>query len=133
MEGRPPLGYDAVDRKLLINPVEAETVRDIFRRYLELGSVVRLVGDLTGAAIESKRWLSRRGEMLGGGALGRGALYHLLVNEVYPHWDAGDAQRVSRPSNSRISGTILGAMSALEIQRDWVVDAAGIEPATLRV
>ncbi len=35
MGGVPPLGYDAEGRTLVINPGEAETVRAIFRRYLE--------------------------------------------------------------------------------------------------
>ena len=36
--GTVPLGYDAKDKKLVINKAEAETVRYIFRRYLELKS-----------------------------------------------------------------------------------------------
>ena len=40
MGGLVPLGYDIViDRRLLVNQTEAQTVREIFRRYLELGSV----------------------------------------------------------------------------------------------
>jgi DNA invertase Pin-like site-specific DNA recombinase len=83
MGGRPPLGYDGVDRKLVINLVEAETVRLIFHRYLELGSVIQLQTDLIARGVESKRWTGRDGQPLGGGHLGRGALYHLLSNEVY--------------------------------------------------
>ena len=36
MGGTVPLGYLAVDRKLLIDPQAANTVRTIFARYLEL-------------------------------------------------------------------------------------------------
>ena len=39
MGGNVALGYDAVDRKLVVNLEEASTVRMIFRRYLESGSV----------------------------------------------------------------------------------------------
>ena len=42
MGGRVPLGYDAVDRKLVVNEQEAETVRHIVRRYLEVGTVPAL-------------------------------------------------------------------------------------------
>src|SRR6201994_3277870 len=35
MGGRPPLGYDGVERRLVINLEEAKTVRHIFKRYLE--------------------------------------------------------------------------------------------------
>ena len=84
MGGRPPLGYDAGDdRRLVINPVEADTVRHIFSRYLELGSVSSTQTDLVASGIESKRWVGRSGEALGGGNLGRGAIYHLLANPVY--------------------------------------------------
>src|SRR5437660_7540399 len=37
MGGNPPLGYEVCERKLVINPAEAETVRRIFALYLELG------------------------------------------------------------------------------------------------
>jgi hypothetical protein len=39
MGGTVPLGYDVKGRKLIVNPAEAETVRLIYRRYLELGCV----------------------------------------------------------------------------------------------
>src|SRR5437016_1678723 len=39
MGGLTPLGYATKDRKLVAVPEEAETVRLIFRRYQELGSV----------------------------------------------------------------------------------------------
>jgi DNA invertase Pin-like site-specific DNA recombinase len=37
--GMPPLGYEARDRRLVVVDSEAETVRCIFRRYAELGSI----------------------------------------------------------------------------------------------
>src|SRR5258705_10679318 len=46
MGGNPPLGYDIVSRKLLVNAAEAEAVRLIFQRYLDLGSVRALRDDL---------------------------------------------------------------------------------------
>ena len=39
MGGTVPLGYDVRERKLVVNAAEADTVRLIFRRYAELGSV----------------------------------------------------------------------------------------------
>jgi DNA invertase Pin-like site-specific DNA recombinase len=41
MGGNVPLGYDANERTLVINPAEAETVRCIFALYRELGCVRR--------------------------------------------------------------------------------------------
>ncbi len=49
MGGNVPLGYDVKDRKLIVSEPEASTVRLIFRRYAELGSVSLLrAGMLTG-------------------------------------------------------------------------------------
>src|SRR6266853_964311 len=59
MGGMVPLGYDAKDRKLVVNQTEAETVREIFRRYLELGSVRLLMEDLNHRGIRSKVWVTR--------------------------------------------------------------------------
>src|SRR5260370_8597742 len=42
MGGNTPLGYDVRDRKLVVNPQEAETVRRLFALYLQPGCV-RLV------------------------------------------------------------------------------------------
>ena len=39
MGGLPSLGYDVDDRKLVVNAAEAETVRHIYRRDAEIGSV----------------------------------------------------------------------------------------------
>src|ERR1700678_2541414 len=46
MGGFVPLGYDICDRRIVIEKVEAETVRYIFRRYQELGCVRLLKEDL---------------------------------------------------------------------------------------
>src|SRR5438477_3060589 len=42
MGGNVPLGYDASERTLFINPADAETVRRIFALYRELGCVRRV-------------------------------------------------------------------------------------------
>ncbi|MFG1373708.1 recombinase family protein [Xanthobacter oligotrophicus] len=83
MGGRPPLGYEVRDRKLEIVEVETQTVRYIFERYAELGSVLELGEELAAAGISAKRHVSAAGNVTGGGQLGRGALYHLLQNRLY--------------------------------------------------
>ena len=57
--------------------------RDIFQRYLELGSVRLLKDDLDRRGIISKIRLSKNGNRSGGTAFSRGALYELLSNPVY--------------------------------------------------
>jgi site-specific DNA recombinase len=86
MGGLPPLGYDAPEsseRILRVNAEEAEVVRSIFERYLELRSVHALVHDLAERGIVSKRRITREGRSTGGQPLTRGALFHLLRNRIY--------------------------------------------------
>ena len=79
MGGLPPLGYDVKDRALVINDGEAETVRMIFRRYLDLGCVRALKAELDASGVVSKR----RANGSGGQPISRGALHALLRNPVY--------------------------------------------------
>lgn len=73
MGGSVPLGYEVKERKLLIRPKDAKTVRHIFQRYLELGCVRRLQNDITEQGIRS----------LKGHVISRGTLYKMLSNPVY--------------------------------------------------
>lgn len=81
MGGPVPLGYTARDRKLLIVPSEAATVKHIFRLYLELPSVRALKERLDAEGIVTKVQHGRQG-IKGGVPFGRGGLYHLLANPI---------------------------------------------------
>jgi site-specific DNA recombinase len=83
MGGLVPIGYDVHERRLVVNQPEAETVREIFRRYLELGSVRLLMEDLNGRGIRSKVRISKNGNQSGGNRFYRGALYEMLSNPIY--------------------------------------------------
>ena len=86
MGGIPPLGYDPPtngSRTLKVNETEAERVRLIFLRYLELGSVHALQRDLKVRRIHSKLHITTKGRRMGGLPFSRGALFHLLRNRVY--------------------------------------------------
>jgi site-specific DNA recombinase len=83
MGGLVPLGYDVIDRRLVVNQSEAETVQEIFRRYLELGSVRLLMEDLNRRGIRSKVRIAKNSRKSGGNQFFRGALYVLLSNPIY--------------------------------------------------
>jgi DNA invertase Pin-like site-specific DNA recombinase len=83
MGGNVPLGYDVKDRKLIVNETEAATVRMVFRRYAELGSVSLLEAELGRDGIVSKRREGAGGALSGGKRLSRGALYLMLQNRLY--------------------------------------------------
>jgi site-specific DNA recombinase len=81
--GNLPLGYEMKDGKIAIIEEEAELVRSIFRRYLELGSVNELLRDLRERNIRTKTRLLSTGATRGGIPFGRGTLYYLLSNHFY--------------------------------------------------
>ncbi len=83
MGGLVPIGYDVIDRRLQVNQTEAETVREIFRRYLELGSVRLLMENLNRRGLRSKVRVAKNGKRSGGNLFFRGALYELLSNPIY--------------------------------------------------
>jgi hypothetical protein len=83
MGGNIPLGYINRDKKLVIVPEEAEQVRWMFKRYLELGSVGRLLEDMNRLGIRTRHQTLSSGERRGGGAYGKGALVYLLRNRCY--------------------------------------------------
>lgn len=83
MGGVPPLGYMPDGRTLKIEPAEAELVRDIYRRYLDLGCVASVVRELAKRGLRSKRWTTSKGRVIGGCVFGKGQVRHLLQNRLY--------------------------------------------------
>jgi site-specific DNA recombinase len=83
MGGVVPLGYDAVDRKLVPNEAEAETVRTIFRLYLDLGTVKKVVEESGRLGLVTKRRIRTDGRVMGGQPFARGHLHQLLTNPIY--------------------------------------------------
>jgi site-specific DNA recombinase len=83
MGGNVPLGYDVKDRKLIVNEPEAATVRLIFKRYAELGSVALLKAELDRLGLVSKRREGAGGRLAGGQRFSRGALSLMLQNRTY--------------------------------------------------
>lgn len=73
MGGFVPLGYDVKDRKLVVNKCEAATVRRIFERFTQLGSVTELVRELRQEGVRGKR----------GRLIDKGYVYQLFRNRTY--------------------------------------------------
>ncbi|HIF51319.1 MAG TPA: recombinase family protein [Thiotrichaceae bacterium] len=82
MGGVVPLGYDVIDKKLVVNNVEAKIVKHIYERYIKLGTVRKLKEELDAEGYLSKQ--RKKDQCRGGGKpFGRGALYALLKNPLY--------------------------------------------------
>ena len=78
-----PLGYASVGKKLVVVPEDAETVRTMFRLYLECGSIGALAEELGRRNIVSKQRTFASGRTRGGGRYSVGALAHFLKNRFY--------------------------------------------------
>lgn len=73
MSGRPPLGYTKEDKKLVVEENEAQKVKLIFDKYLELKSVPKLI-----------EWLRKENiHTRSDKEFYKGELYHMLSNKVY--------------------------------------------------
>ena len=73
MGGFVPMGYDAINRKLVVNEPEAATVRMIFERFVEVGSATLLAKECSAKSLRNKR----------GALIDKGFIYKLLNNRVY--------------------------------------------------
>jgi recombinase len=76
-------GYQARDKKLIINKVEAETVRTTFRLYFELKSFGKLVAELDRRGIVTKRRSTKGAKYNGGIPFTYGPLSYFLRNRIY--------------------------------------------------
>lgn len=83
MGGMVPLGYDIVDRKLVVKEPEAEQVRTIYRRYLEFGGVAKLAEALKAEGFRTRVRTAKGGTSYGGCSPSNGALFKILTNPIY--------------------------------------------------
>ena len=83
MGGNPPLGYNIVDRRLVVNESERRLVVDIFEGFVRTNSATRLVRELRERGAVGKRWVSTRGNEIGGRLLDKGSVHRVLTNRVY--------------------------------------------------
>src|SRR5437899_2569008 len=81
--GNVPLGYDASERSLAVNPAEAETVRCIFALYRELGCVRRVKEEADRLGLRTRHSTTASGTERSGRSFSRGHIYHLLSNPIY--------------------------------------------------
>jgi DNA invertase Pin-like site-specific DNA recombinase len=81
--GPAPYGYDLSRRRLHVNPDEAERVKWVFERYLEVGNLTQVFREARGSGMRSKRWRTRAGHFSGGGPLTKSLINHILGNPIY--------------------------------------------------
>jgi len=83
MHGICPLGYDVVDRRLVVNEKEAEQVRTIFRRFVELGSILKVVQEVRVRGWCNKTWTTKAGTVRPGKLHDKSSIHGMLHCRTY--------------------------------------------------
>ena len=82
MGGTVPLGYDVIDRKLVVNQREADSLRAIFAAFVRIKSVQGTLRWARRQGLKTKL-RQREGKSVGGKAFEYGSLRCLLSNRLY--------------------------------------------------
>ena len=83
MGGVPSIGYDVVNRQLVVNEAEAAVVRRIFAEMLTIGSPTQIAANLTAEGITTKAWTTQEGQTRSGTRIDKKYLHKLLRNRIY--------------------------------------------------
>ncbi|MBI5244526.1 MAG: recombinase family protein, partial [Elusimicrobia bacterium] len=81
--GLPPLGYDIKDKLLVVNPQEAELVREIFGLYLRHKSTLVVAKELNRLNYRRKTYKAQDGRLLGGKPFDPDTVCGILRRKVY--------------------------------------------------
>jgi site-specific DNA recombinase len=81
--GTVPLGYDCVDKKLIVNKQEAELVKKIFKYYLAEPSTAKVMNRLNNEGYRTKKRISKDGKNAGGGLFTKETIKRLLRSKLY--------------------------------------------------
>jgi site-specific DNA recombinase len=81
--GRPPLGYDVVDAKLVVNEDEAAQIRAVFALYLQERSLLRVAEILNERGWRMKSWTTRKGKVRPGSQWDKAGIQRVLISALY--------------------------------------------------
>jgi site-specific DNA recombinase len=81
---------------LVVNPAEAERVREMFRLYLQLGSLIPAVEELDRCGWCMKVWTTRDGRRRGGASFNKTTVHNLLTSVIYTGRVKFDGQLYAR-------------------------------------
>lgn len=83
--GTPAYGYDIdyANKRLVVNPSEAETIRWVFRRYLATNSLVGIARELNARGVTTKSWTTKKGTCHQGKLWTTQHVYRALRNKTF--------------------------------------------------
>ena len=79
----PPLGYDRIDGKFIINKTEAKWVESIFTSYLNGEGPSKIARDLNARGRRTKKWTANTGRTTGGKRYNRNHIHRIVTNPLY--------------------------------------------------
>ena len=81
--GRPVLGFDVEEKKLVVNDEEAGQVREIYDLYLKLGSLLTVVQELNRRKLKNKTHVTKSGKVFPGADFEKNSVRRILTNALY--------------------------------------------------
>ena len=81
--GGPVLGFDAKDKRLIVNNLESKIVKEAFTIYSKLGSGHEVARALNRKGYRTKQWTSKRGRRHTGRQFTPKGIYRILSNPLY--------------------------------------------------
>ncbi|AMV31697.1 DNA-invertase hin [Pirellula sp. SH-Sr6A] len=81
--GKPILGYNVVNTKLVVDPLESLQVQEIFKLYLEMKSTLQVARVLNQRGWRIKEWTTKKGRTIGGGEFNKNKVTAILTNATY--------------------------------------------------
>lgn len=83
MGGNPSLGYDIIDKKLVINDSEAKVVKILFHHFIENQSVTETARELNKQGLTTKTWISKTGKLQKAHKFNKKNVRRVLENPIY--------------------------------------------------
>ncbi len=81
--GRPVLGYDLVDKRLVIHTTESEQVREISRLYLDYRSLIAVAAEANRRGWKTKSHTTKVGKVLQSRPFDKHAVRRILSHPIY--------------------------------------------------
>ena len=123
--GHPMLGYDLVEKKLVVNVVEGSQVRAIFKLYLERGSFLSVATELNRRGWTTKSHTARTGRRSGGQSFDKATVQRILTSPIYIGKVEYQGKRYDGAHEAIVDEETFDAVQALleshRWDRDWKV------------
>jgi site-specific DNA recombinase len=121
--GTVPFGYDAREKKLVINDAEAQQVRALFDMYLQEHSILRLVEFANSLGWRTKSWTTKTGNVHVGGKWTKSIMGRLLSNPVYAGRVVADGNSIAGEHPAIVEDSkfdqVAAQLKAGRNGRDW--------------